>query len=108
MPSTAAPAATVEEFAKIFETDHQAELQRKFPEAHAAGCWKDEVTTLVHGRLYTQVNIGRAGRYMVEKTTGNIYGIKGFGKIHKGHQYGTLATAADWSWGTYYAQPKTA
>ena len=32
---------------------------------------------------------------------GNIYGVKAYGVIHRGHHYGTLDTINDWYWGGY-------
>lgn len=58
---------------------------------------------IVPGRKYTKVDlggdgIGRDGKpwaiwsrcYMIDNETGDIFGIKGYGKIHKGHKYGNL------------------
>jgi hypothetical protein len=59
-------------------------------------------------RVYTRVDVGPAhnisGKYMVENATGIIYGIKGYGKVHKGHQFGTLDTIDQWYWGGYAGQ----
>jgi len=38
------------------------------------------------------VDIGNSGRFMIEIETGNIFGIKGYGTVHRGHFYGTLET----------------
>jgi hypothetical protein len=38
---------------------------------------------------------------MIDNETGEIFGIKGYGVVHKGHRYGTLATADQWYWGEY-------
>lgn len=43
---------------------------------------------------------------MIVNSTGEIYGIKGYGVIHKGHYYGTLDTMNEWNWGTYSAYQK--
>lgn len=59
-------------------------------------------TKVKEGKKYTKVDIGTSGRLMVENSTGNIYGIKAYGVIHRGHQYGTLDTIEDWFWGSYY------
>ena len=32
---------------------------------------------------------------MIENATGVIYGIKGYGRVHTGHRYGTLDTVDD-------------
>jgi len=42
---------------------------------------------------------------MVVKTTGEVFGVKAYGVIHKGHAYGTLDTIDDWYWGNYYPVP---
>lgn len=52
----------------------------------------------VSGRKYARVDVGTSGRYMVELATGAIYGIKGYGVIHRGHYYGTLDTLQDYDW----------
>ena len=61
------------------------------------------------GRKYANVDIGadghRSGRYMVDLATGEIFGVKGYGVIHRGHGYGTLATIHRWNWGGYTATP---
>lgn len=68
---------------------------------------RNEATTkVIEGKKYAKVNIGSSGRYMVEMTTGNIFGIKGYGQVHKGHFYGTLDTTHEWTWGDYYPERK--
>lgn len=54
------------------------------------------------GRKYVNVDVGRSGQFMVEQSTGNIFGIKAYGQIHRGHQYGTLDTLNEWDWTQYY------
>lgn len=61
---------------------------------------------LVFGQKYVKLNAGGSGRLMIEIATGNIYGIKGYGQIHKGHAYGNLDTIDDWYWGRYYPEKK--
>lgn len=56
---------------------------------------------VVFGKKYDKVDRYQSGVLMVERETGRIYGIKGYGVIHKGHQYGTLDTIEQWYWGTY-------
>ena len=53
------------------------------------------------GRKYANVDVGRSGKYMVELSTGAIYGVKAYGVIHRGHYYGTLDTIADYDWRGY-------
>lgn len=54
------------------------------------------------GRKYTKVDVGPSGKYMIDDE-GNIFGIKGYGVIHRGHQYGTLDTIDQYYWGDYTA-----
>jgi hypothetical protein len=61
------------------------------------------------GKKYTKVDInsnggdnGYSGKYMVD-AEGNIFGIKAYGVIHRGHHYGTLDTIKEWYWGDYTA-----
>jgi hypothetical protein len=55
------------------------------------------------GKKYTKVDVGASGKYMVVNDTGEIFGIKAYGVIHRGHRYGTLDTINDWYWGRYTA-----
>lgn len=61
--------------------------------------------TVTIGKTYARVDVGDSGRYMVD-ADGNIFGIKAYGVIHRGHQYGTLDTINEWYWGTYKAYRK--
>jgi hypothetical protein len=56
---------------------------------------------VLDGTKYTKINIGPSGHLMIDKSTETIYGIKGYGQIHKGHVYGTLDTINQFYWGTY-------
>lgn len=62
--------------------------------------------TVKPGQKYIKVDVGSSGRYMVEASTGNIFGIKGYGTIHRGHWYGTLDTVAEYDWSQYYPSKK--
>lgn len=57
------------------------------------------------GNKYDKIDVGRSGKLMVVRETGEIFGIKAYGKINKGHAYGTLDTIEDWYWGHYYPEP---
>lgn len=58
------------------------------------------------GRKYANIDHGESGYYMLELETGRIFGIKGYGVIHRGHQYGTLDTINDWDWSGHRAVKK--
>jgi len=59
------------------------------------------------GRKYAKIDLARSGKIMIELETGRIYGIKGYGVIHRGHYYGTLDTTNDYFWGDYYTYKKS-
>lgn len=59
-------------------------------------------TRVVPGRKYTKIDVGTSGRLMIDNNTQEIFGIKAYGVIHKGHRYGTLDTIEDFFWGEYY------
>lgn len=56
---------------------------------------------IVVGKKYAKIDLGTCGKLMVDMTTEEIFGIKGYGVVHKGHVYGTLDTIGDWYWGYY-------
>jgi len=70
-----------------------------------------EQVQVIEGPKYTKVDLGTegggfSGKYMIENATGIIYGIKGYGRVHKGHRYGTLATVDEWYWGGYVGEKR--
>ena len=60
------------------------------------------------GGKYACVDTGGSGKYMVVSTTGEIFGIKAYGVIHRGHYYGTLDTLAEYDWSGHRAALKRA
>ena len=54
-------------------------------------------------KKYTYINVGSSGKYLINDD-GEIYGIKAYGVINKGHFYGTLDTIKDFYWGDYTAK----
>jgi len=58
--------------------------------------------SIKEGKKYTKIDMGGSGKYMID-TEGNIFGIKAYGVIHKGHIYGNLDTLAEYYWGDYKA-----
>lgn len=96
---------------ETFRATLEAERIRGFvaqgfnPEYHPNAC------RVRLGRKYANVDTDGpnwSGRYMVDLATGEIYGIKGYGVIHRGHRYGTLATINAWDWSGYRAVRKEA
>jgi hypothetical protein len=42
------------------------------------------------GKTYARFDIGGSGAFMVEIETGNVYGIKGYGKVYKDQNSGNI------------------
>jgi len=95
---------TIQEFADRVEREQRARLARDYPNLDLT---TDQYRIAVHvGQKYTRVDFGGSGKYMIVNDTGEIFGIKGYGVIHRGHRYGTLDTAESWNWGDYRAVPR--
>lgn len=69
-------------------------------------CDSDAKVKIRPGNKYTKIDVGTSGKYMIDDD-GNIYGIKGYGQIHRRHYYGTLETIENYYWGDYTAQRKS-
>lgn len=70
------------------------------PEHHRHDC------RIKMGRKYANVDCGDSGKYMIDLATGEIFGIKAYGVIHRGHRFGTLDTIAEFDWSGYLAVRK--
>lgn len=89
----------INEFRELLETQQQTRMRAQ---GHPENCIEVHYTATVKvGGKYARVDLGRSGKYMVELDTGNIFGIKGYGVIHRGHAYGTVDTIAEWDWSDY-------
>lgn len=86
----------------LVEREYQARILRDYPN-FTPDMMTVETARLKMGRKYCNVDVGRSGKYMVELATGAIYGIKGYGVVHRGHYYGTLDTVDQYYWGEYRA-----
>jgi len=87
----------IEALRTLIEKEYNEELHRKYSNLQS------EPVTIKPGIKYSKVDIGRSGRYMVELSSGEIYGIKAYGVIHRGYRFGTLDTINEWNWGGYRA-----
>ena len=99
---------TIDELAALILDQTGAVLRAKGYDSQA----DSEAVEVRPGRKYTKVDRGprwgdgrtehnMSGFLMVDNETGEIFGIKGYGVVHRGHRYGTLATAGEWYWGEY-------
>jgi len=105
---------TLEEFGQVVERDYREWYIRTYGNKHPELVDQTCEVTVKYGSKYACVDIGakgmRSGKYMVVlpgwPDAGTIYGIKAYGVIHRGHQYGTLDTVDDWYWGGYTARKR--
>ena len=99
---------TIEQLAALILEQQRTVIASRFSQWQADA----ERVTVKPGPKYTKIDRGpehnMSGFLMVENATGIIYGIKGYGQVHKGHSYGTLDTAGQWFWGEYSPQEVTA
>lgn len=97
----------LETFRLRLEAEQVAQFRRDYPKSANSTFEKQTCdVTVKPGRKYTKVDVGTSGKYMVDNDTGEIFGIKAYGVIHRGHRYGTLDTTDEWHWGGYVAVPK--
>lgn len=93
----------IEEFANLLEKE---QLERLHTQGiNYAGHEQSVKVSIKEGNKYFKIDVGTSGKYMID-SEGNIFGIKAYGVIHRGHQYGTLETINDWYWGEYTATKK--
>jgi len=86
-------------------TDKVTADLREFYKDNSLESYRNAEARLIPGPKYSKIDVSRgkqwSGLLMVENETGIIYGIKAYGVVHKGHQYGTLETINDYFWGGY-------
>lgn len=92
----------LEDFAMLLQIQQQ--IQDKLDGVGCQANLDNDRTTIVLGKKYDKVNVGGSGKYMVDRLTGEIYGIKGYGQVHKGHRYGTLHGTMTFWWGDFHAR----
>jgi len=74
-----------------------AELVKKIEEATG------EPTESASGRKYDKIyrteNLGKKCDFMVERSSGNVYGTKSWVMINYRREFGSLDTISEWNWG---------
>ena len=98
-PSPQPELGSLKYFAVLLQ--EQTLARHKAQHIDCQGNSRNAIVTIKPGRVYVQIDQGGSGRFMVERETGIIYGIRGYGKVHKGREYGTLATVDLFQWGGY-------
>lgn len=95
--------AKVQRFADLVQSEQRARLEFEH-EAWRNGTLEPYITQVHYGRKFARVDVGprvnMSGRYMVDRD-GNIYGVKAYGVVHRGHRFGTLDTIEAWDWSGY-------
>jgi len=97
----------LEALRKTVEEQTKAFIAREYSQQQA----DTYISNLHVGKKYARVDVGPycniSGKYMIDMQTGEIFGIKAYGVIHKGHFYGTLDTINEWNWGGFIASKRT-
>jgi len=57
-------------------------------------------------KVYVNTKVQKLGRYMVDRNSWVIYGIKSWAQINPRRAYGTLDTVDQYDWSSYYGTPK--
>lgn len=92
-------------FAEVLQSERRTAISDAYPWVDVNG--PAYLVTVKHGRKFDRVDLGDSGKYMVERETGAIFGIKSYGVVHRGYRYGTLNTVDEWDWGGYAAERRT-
>jgi hypothetical protein len=93
----------IEDLARLLEKEQLEQLI--INKVDCEGNRHNHKVSIKEGNKYIKVDVGTSGKYMIDKE-GNIWGIKAYGQIHKGHYYGTLDTINNYYWGNYTAVRK--
>lgn len=57
-------------------------------------------------KVYVQTDVQKLGRYMIDRNSWIIYGIKSWAQINPRRTYGTLDTVGQYDWSAHYGVPK--
>ena len=96
---------TIHDFAELVQKETLDFYLREYPNTPQATLDQNATVHIRPGKKYTKIDVGTSGKYMVTEA-GEIFGIKGYGQIHRGHQWGTLDTIHDWDWSGYAPKNK--
>jgi hypothetical protein len=57
-------------------------------------------------KVYIKTKVQKLGRYMVDRNSWVIYGIKSWAQVNERRTYGTLDTVDQYDWSHFYGVPK--
>jgi hypothetical protein len=99
----------VDIFLELLKKEQTETLIRQYPDWFKNNLPAPDVRS-INGKKYTKIDVSScgqwSGKYMIDNATGDIFGIKGYGVIHKGHKYGNLNSVNNYYWGDYVAVRK--
>ena len=105
--------AVAEGLDRAVEYVQKLEQFRAMLESQDVGCTSQgDVVEVESGRKFDKVYIRTKGagqplgRYMVDRNSWEIYGIKSWAQINPRRIYGTLDSVKQYDWSTYYATPR--
>ena len=80
-------------------------------ESQDVGCVQSKHTVKIEtgrkfDKVYVHTDNQNMGRYMVDRNSWTIYGIKSWAQVNDRRQYGTLDTIDQYDWSGYYGKPK--
>jgi len=101
----------LERFRRMVEDEYNARLKKDWDKMSKAGTTPNvefpdtmkERVTAKPGKKYTKIDVRSSGKYMVNNSTGDIFGIKAYGVPHLGKRYGNLDTIDQYDWSGYEA-----
>lgn len=97
------------------DIDYNTKLEkfRQAVETQELSCVQNGSTVHIQtGRKFDKVYIKTSagdpmGRYMIDRNSWEIYGIKSWAQINPRRVYGTLDSVDEYDWSHYYGRPKT-
>lgn len=96
---------------RAVEYVEKLEKFRTMFEAQELGCIQNGDTIAIEtgrkfDKVYVQTKVQKLGRYMIDRNSWVIYGIKSWAQINPRRTYGTLDTIDQYEWSHYYGKPK--
>lgn len=97
-------------FGRDTEYYTKLELFRAAVEAQEASCVQSGHTVHIEkgrkfNKVYIQTPNQKLGRYMVDRNSWEIYGIKSWAQVNPRRMFGTLDTIGDYDWSSYTGTP---
>lgn len=94
--------AKLNALAALITADRLAEYQRN---GYTVGIANGKhVAKVTMGKKFAKIDANNSGFLMVDIESGEIFGVKAYGVVHRGHRYGTLDTMTEWNFGPYAPQ----